>query len=120
MNPTAPTLAHWLTNARTSWHIPAFVGAFLALISYWVAHSPRRFWRRRGCYRFVCIVHLVVDCFTLTQQPKRRTLIQNLQVTTEALAEPRVHVFKATSRLNDLKLLQVDKAGKPLPKMCAS
>ena len=111
MNPTtAPTLAHWLTNARTSWHIPAFVGAFLALISYWALRGAFT----KGDFGVAVVTAgLFALGFTLwliasgshAQQPKRRTLIQNLQVTTEALAERRVHVFKATSPLNDLKLL---------------
>lgn len=111
MNPTtAPTLAHWLTNARTSWHIPAFVGAFLALISFWALRGAFT----KGDFGVELVTAgLFALGFTLwliasrshAQQPKRRALIQNLQVTTEALAEPQAHVFKATSRLNDLKLL---------------
>lgn len=111
MNPTtAPTLAHWLTNARTSWHIPAFVGAFLALISFWALRGAFT----KGDFGVAVVTAgLFALGFTLwliasrshAQQPKRRALIQNLQVTTEALAEPQAHVFKATPRLNDLKLL---------------
>ncbi len=38
-------------------------------------------------------------------QTERNALIQNLETTTEALAEPKAQAFKATSRLTDLGLL---------------
>lgn len=111
MNPTtAPTLAHWLTNARTSWHIPAFVGAFLALISYWALRGA---FTKDDFGVAVVTAGLFALGFTLwliasrshAWQTEHSALIQNLQNTTEALAEPLTHALKATSRLNDLRPL---------------
>lgn len=164
MNPTtAPTPANWLTNARTSWRIPAFLGAFLALISFWALRSAFTtgnfgvavataglfalgFTFSARCPRFTHQSLLISALFFLIIHPafsvgicagmvevtwveggislslvlltlwmiasrshawqtERSAPIQNLGTTTEVLAEPRAHAFKATSRLNDLRLL---------------
>ena len=146
MNPTtAPTLANWLTNPRASWCIPAFLGAFLALISFWALRGAFttgdfgvalvtaglfalgfNFSAKRPRFThqsllisalFFLIIHpafslgicagilWMIASRSHAWQTERSALIQNLETTTEALAEPRAQAFEATSRPNDLRLL---------------